>query len=326
MDSVSQLVLGAAGSVAVMGRRVPVWQAAVVGAVCGTLPDLDVFIDHGDAIRNMTLHRTESHALLYLTLISPLIAWLVAGLFRHRVRWPAWWPAIWLALITHPLLDLMTVYGTQLGLPLTDHPYAIGSIYIVDPLYTLPLLIGVALALWRRSERGLRWNRIGLTLSTLYLLWSVAIQGVAAGQIKQALVRQGIPTDKVLVTPTAFNSLVWRSVVMTPDRYGEVYWSLLSPRRPLQVVWRPRHPELFDALRGNGYAERVAWFSHGFYAMAERNGQITIADLRMGEGDDFTFTFNLGSPQQPDPQPQPQRLPSERPTLQAVFSTLSQRL
>ena len=81
MDSVSQLVLGAAVSVAVMGRRVPVWQAAVVGAVCGTLPDLDVFIDHGDAIRNMTLHRTESHALLYLTLISPLIAWLVAGLF-----------------------------------------------------------------------------------------------------------------------------------------------------------------------------------------------------------------------------------------------------
>ena len=324
MDSVSQLVLGAAVSVAVMERRVPVWQAAVVGAVCGTLPDLDVFIDHGDAIRNMTLHRTESHALLYLTLISPLIAWLVAGLFRHRVRWPAWWPAIWLALITHPLLDLMTVYGTQLGLPLTDHPYAIGSIYIVDPLYTLPLLIGVALALWRRSERGLRWNRIGLTLSTLYLLWSVAIQGVAAGQIKQALVRQGIPTDKVLVTPTAFNTLVWRSVVMTPDRYGEVYWSLLSPRRPLQVVWRPRHPELFDALRGNGYAERVAWFSHGFYAMAERNGQVTIADLRMGEGDDFTFTFNLGSPQQPDPQPQ--RLPSERPTLQAVLSTLSQRL
>ncbi len=102
MDSVSQLVLGASVSVAVMGRRVPLWQAAAVGAACGTLPDLDVFLDHGDAIRNMTLHRTESHALLYLTLISPLVAWLVAGLFRRDVKWQAWWPAIWLAFITHP--------------------------------------------------------------------------------------------------------------------------------------------------------------------------------------------------------------------------------
>ncbi len=85
MDSVSQLLLGASVSVAVMGRRVPFWQAAAVGADCGTLPDLDVFIYHSDAIRNMTLHRTESHALLWLPLASPLLAWLAAGLFRRGV-------------------------------------------------------------------------------------------------------------------------------------------------------------------------------------------------------------------------------------------------
>lgn len=324
MDSVSQFVLGASVSVAVMGRRVPLWQAAAVGAVCGTLPDLDVFLDHGDAIRNMTLHRTESHALLYLTLVSPLLAWLIAGLFRRGVTWQAWWPAIWLALITHPLLDLMTVYGTQLGLPVTDYPYAIGSIYIVDPLYTLPLVICLGVALWRRGDRGLRWNQAGLALSTLYLVWSVVIQGIACGQIKQALAEQSIPTDKVLVTPTAFNTLVWRSVVITPARYGEMYWSLLSPGRPLHITWRPRHPELFEQLKGNAYAERVAWFSHGFYAMNTRDGNITIADLRMGEGQNYIFTFNLGTPQQPEVHPQ--RLPSARSALRNSFSTLADRL
>ncbi|MGK3140907.1 metal-dependent hydrolase [Pantoea sp. C2G6] len=324
MDSVSQWVLGATVSVAVMGRRVPIWQAALVGGVCGTLPDLDVFIDHGDAIRNMTLHRTDSHALLWLTLVSPLLAWLVAGLFRPRLRWLTWWPAIWLALITHPLLDLMTVYGTQLGLPLTDHPYAIGSVYIVDPLYTLPLLMGLGVALWRRGEQGVRWSRIGLTFSTLYLVWSVVIQGVAGWQIGASLREQGIPADKVLVTPTPFNTLVWRSVIMTPDRYGEAWWSLWSPDRPLQVKWYPRHPELFDAFRGSWYAGRVAWFSHGFYAMREQDGQTTIADLRMGEGQNYTFTFGLGTPERPDAQPQ--RLPSERPSLSATFSALGDRL
>lgn len=91
MDSVSQLLLGASVGVAVMGRRVPVWQAAAVGAVCGTLPDLDVFIDHGDAIRNMTLHRTESHALFWLSLVSPLLAWLVSRLARQPQLFPRWW-------------------------------------------------------------------------------------------------------------------------------------------------------------------------------------------------------------------------------------------
>lgn len=79
MDSVSQFVLGAAVGIAVMGKRAPVWKSALAGAVCGTLPDLDVFYDHGDAISNMTMHRTETHALLYLTLISPLLAWLLAN-------------------------------------------------------------------------------------------------------------------------------------------------------------------------------------------------------------------------------------------------------
>ncbi|MBU5376806.1 MAG: metal-dependent hydrolase [Pantoea sp.] len=324
MDSVSQLLLGASVSVAAMGRRAPLWQAAAVGAVCGTLPDLDVFIDHGDAIRNMTLHRTESHALLWLTLASPLLAWLIAGLFRRGVSWQQWWLAIWLALITHPLLDLMTVYGTQLGLPLTDHPFAVGSIYIVDPLYTLPLLICLAVALRRGGASGLRWNRAGLTLSTLYLAWSVAIQGVAGWQIGHLLAQQEVSDEKVLVTPTAFNTLVWRAVIIDGDRYGEAWWSLLSPTRPLQIRWQSRHTALFAPLQGSWYAERVAWFSHGFYALREQDGQTLIADLRMGEEGSYTFTFGLGTPQ--SPAAHPERLPSARPSLGQSFKKIGERL
>ena len=65
MDSLSQIALGAAVGVAVMGRRTAVWKAAAWGAVAGTLPDLDVLIDHGDPVRNMVLHRAESHALFW---------------------------------------------------------------------------------------------------------------------------------------------------------------------------------------------------------------------------------------------------------------------
>ncbi len=324
MDSLSQLTLGASITVAVMGKRVPRWQAALVGAVVGTLPDLDVFIDHGDAIRNMTLHRTESHALILLTLVAPLLGWLIAGAMRSRQHWRVWTLATWLALVTHPLLDLTTVYGTQLGLPFTDFPYAIGSMYIIDPLYTLPLLLALIVALWRRDALGLRWNQLGLLVSTLYLGWSMVVQSEATQHIEQDLSRQTVQAQQILVTPTAFNTLVWRTVIMTPDRYGEAYWSLLSPNRPLEIRWQPRHPELFAPFKGQWHAERVAWFSHGFYAMRQQDGRTLIADLRMGEEPNYTFTFNLGSPQAPEVAPQ--REPSVRPSLSEAWRKLQERL
>lgn len=321
MDSVSQLVLGASVSMAVMGRKAPLWQSALVGAFCGTLPDLDVFLDHGDAISNMTLHRTESHALAWLTLLSPLLAWLIAGVVKQRFQWFQWWPAIWLALITHPLLDLMTVYGTQLGLPFTDFPWAIGSIYIIDPLYTLPLLICLLIALWRREPR---WSRAGLTLSSVYLLWSMAAQGIAIHQVAPQVAQRPGEKPRLLVTPTAFNTLVWRVVAVTPDRYYEGYWSLLSPRRPLQLASYPRGAQLYQQLKGDGYVERVAWFSHGFFAMTQRDGKLYISDLRMGEAPNFTFTFDLGSPQARNPHPS--RVESARPSLAQSWRQFRQRL
>ena len=66
MDSLSQIALGAAVGTAVLGRRVGA-KAAVWGAVCGTLPDLDVLISHGDPVRDFTFHRAESHALFWLS-------------------------------------------------------------------------------------------------------------------------------------------------------------------------------------------------------------------------------------------------------------------
>ncbi len=41
-------------------------KALLVGAMLGTLPDLDVFIDFGDAVRNFTYHRGFSHSLFIL--------------------------------------------------------------------------------------------------------------------------------------------------------------------------------------------------------------------------------------------------------------------
>jgi inner membrane protein len=295
MDSLTQIALGSAVGVAVMGRRTAVWKAALWGAVGGTLPDLDAFINHGNAVLNMTLHRAESHALFYLTLVAPLLAWGVSRLHGEAALFRRWWLALWLVLITHPLLDTMTVYGTQLLLPFTSHPYGVGSVFIIDPLYTVPLIVGVLAALRLRSARGLRWNGAGLLLSSLYLVWSVVAQQQATQVAKTSLQAEGITATQVLVTPAPFNTLLWRVVAMTPTQYFEGYYSLFdkSPR----ITWTAfdRGAELLRQHGADRYLSRIVAFSHGFCRVSESDGHLFITDLRMGQEPAYTFNFDLGT-------------------------------
>ncbi len=301
MDSLTQIALGAAVSVAVMRRRTAVWKAALWGAVAGTLPDLDVFIDHGDPILNMVLHRAHSHALLWLTLLALPLTAAVTRLHGEGALWRRWGLALWLALVTHPLLDTLTIYGTQLAQPFSSHPFAVGSVFIIDPLVTLPWLFGVAWALARRGQAAsLRANDVGLLLGVLYLAAGVLAQHTVRNEALLALRAQGLPqlrSEQLLVTPAGFSVLLWRVVALDGAHFLEGYRSLLDPPGPLHVDRYARGAAL-DAALGtladtNAQAARVRAFSHGFYKVDEADRLVRICDLRMGAQPHYSFCFAL---------------------------------
>jgi inner membrane protein len=327
MDSLSQLALGAAVGVAVMGRRTALWKAALWGGVCGTLPDLDAFIDHGDPVSNMTLHRADSHALFWLSLASPLLAAGIARVQGEWSQWRRWWLAVWLALVTHPLLDWMTVYGTQLARPFSTEPFAVGSIFIIDPLYTLPLLVGVLAALRRGDARGLRWNQAGLLASTAYLGWSVVAQQQVTAIAEAAARQQGLVAERMLVTPTPFNTVLWRVVVVTRDAHHEGFYSLLDAAPVIKFDRFDLGAPLHASLAGLPAYARMAWFSRGFYKLSARDGELLITDLRMGQEPNYIFSFALakavGARAEPLPVP---RSVGRRPTdIGAALSWVWQR-
>ncbi|WP_026431190.1 metal-dependent hydrolase [Paracidovorax oryzae] len=296
MDSLTQIALGSAVSLAAMGRRTAAWKAALWGAAAGTLPDLDALIDHGDPIANMVLHRADTHALLYLSLLAPLLGALAARLHGEGFQWKRWWLALWLALATHPLLDWMTVYGTQLLRPFSSYPYGVGNIFIIDPLYTVPLIVGVVAALALAGPRGLRWNTAGLWLSTAYLAWGFGVQQHVAGIARESLAAIGWPAGQVLVTPTPFNTLAWRVVAMAPGQYAEGFYALADRGRPIHFTVHDRGEALIAQFAAQPSVQRVAAFSHGFYRMREHGGHIQVTDLRMGQEPDYSFHFDLGTP------------------------------
>ena len=328
MDSLTHLALGAAIGTAVLGRRAGP-RAALWGAVCGTLPDLDVFVPYGDPVRDFTFHRASSHSLVWLTIAAPAVAWIISRVARRPgIAFRDWLALAWLALLAHPLLDAFTVYGTQLLLPFSDYPVAVGSVFIIDPLYTLPLVAGTAAAtFWRTRDpaRARRWNFAGLAASTMYLGWTAAAQTHVEGVVNRAVASSVLADRPVLVTPAPFNSLLWRVVVMDDDGYHEGYHSLLADGAPVEFERHSSEPHLLRTLQDDWNVRRLAWFSKGFYSVTEAAhdtaaaqgsastlGQvlgivdtaqasvpgttrgrrpIVMTDLRMGETPWFVFSF-----------------------------------
>ena len=259
MDSVTQLTLGAAVGEAVAGRQFG-RRAMLWGAICGTFPDLDVFISLGDAVRDFTYHRSFSHSLFVLALLTPLFVWLILklhpGTRDHRVRW-AW--LVGLVFLTHVLLDCFTVYGTQIFWPFVTTPIAWSTVFIIDPLYTLPLLVGVlAILVWRGNPaKARRLNRAGLMLSALYLAWTVAAKLEVERTARDALADLGLESASLLTTPAPFNSLLWRVLVMTDSGYLEGFRSVLDGDAPLRLTAHASDSALLRGLETDWTVDRL---------------------------------------------------------------------
>lgn len=315
MDSLSQLALGASIGIAVMGRRTAVWKAALWGGVAGTLPDLDVFVDHGDAVLNMVLHRGHSHALLWTSLAGALLGLLAAKL---HAEWPMRWHwclAMWAAMVTHPLLDAVTIYGTQLLQPFTDEAYGVGSMFIIDPMYTLPLILGIAVALGRRNHAGVRWNRGMLAFSTAYLCWSLLAQAWATNHVQYSLASQGLQPQSMLVTAAPLNTVLWRAVVVQGDHYYEGFYSLLDGDRPVRWVQHALGKDLLETHRDHPHVQRMIRFTDGLVRLRSQDGQLWLTDLRMGQEGAYAFDFELGPPLTPGQTPPPAIEHGARPPL-----------
>jgi inner membrane protein len=299
MDSVTQILLGASVSVAVMGRRTALWKSAVWGGVAGLLPDLDVLMDHGDPILNMIRHRAETHSLLLLALFALPMAWVASRIHRQPQLYSPWCWALMLALLTHPLLDLMTIYGTQVFQPFSDEAYGLGSIFIIDPVYSLALLIGLLAAFGAKTTgKALTINGWGLVLSSAYLAWSALGQAWVMHHARQSLQAQGLPSQQLLVTPAPLSTLLWRVVAMDGERFHEGFYALMDGARPVRFVAYERGAALAAQNAEHPQIQRLARFTDGFFKVADQNGRLVITDLRMGQEPAYVFSFDIGPPLQ----------------------------
>lgn len=297
MDTVTQFALGACVGVAVLGRKIGPGRAALVGGILGTLPDLDVFLAPDDPIESFVQHRGWSHSLFVHAALAPVIGEGVRLCFKalrpDRLRA---WTATFLCLSTHALLDAVTIYGTRLFWPFSTDPVSVGSIFIIDPLYSLPLLFAMIGAFFQRrwTARFGRVLAICLGLSTTYLGWTIAAQQIVADKTLKLLAAKNITPERMIATPTPFNSFLWRAIVIEGGRSYNLYLPVIggAGRATLYGYDRNLRFETCPAIAVR--AAKVAEFSRGFYRLLVQDGTVSIADLRMGLTPAYAFRFDLG--------------------------------
>lgn len=281
MDSVTQLLLGSAVAATVAPKEYRK-KAILTGAILGTLPDLDVMIRYTNEVDNFTYHRSFSHSLLILPLFSLCLLPLLRR-FYHSLSWQRLYLLIVLSLITHPLLDSLTAYGTQLFWPLAVTPTFISSILIVDPLYTLWLLMGVSMYLFSARWRWL--NITGLAISTLYLGVGMTLQGFA----KSALVTAYPHTDadKWFIGALTASPLCWRGVYKSQDSYIEAAFNVLHSDDMAVRTYDILPPTAYPT---SANFKRLQWFNPNT-VLRQRQQQLISSDLRMGEFGAYAFEF-----------------------------------
>ncbi|OIQ27575.1 MAG: metal-dependent hydrolase [Bacteroidetes bacterium MedPE-SWsnd-G2] len=300
MDSLTQIVLGAAVGEAVLGKKVGN-KALLYGAIAGTIPDLDVmFGAMTDTITAIEWHRGFSHSLLFCVLLAPILGWVVNKLERkYSLGWKPWTVLFFLGLFTHPLLDAFTTWGTQIFWPF-ENRIAFNSIFVIDPLYTVPFLIStVWLMFYKRDSKSRRQlNKAGLVISSSYLLLTLGIKTFVEHQFENRLESQNIAYTQISTRPAPFNTLLWNANVDTPNNYLIGDYALLDSQ-PIQFKSYAKQREASNSLLDFPNVQRLITISDGWYIMEQKEEQWYFNDLRFGlipkrDGTSmFSFSYEL---------------------------------
>ncbi|GLR17788.1 metal-dependent hydrolase [Portibacter lacus] len=378
MDSLTQIVLGAAVGEVVAGKKLGN-RAMLWGAVAGTIPDLDVIIGSlfMNELDSLAFHRGFMHSFTFAILFSVLISFIVHRLYSsgyyqqkgHKISamvgaglmmifmagilnalpfiitggvniivllisvvllgyffyrlWTKyymknpmenvemdvkhWYLFFFLTIVTHPILDCFTTYGTQVFQPFSDYRVAWNNISVFDPLYTAPFLILLLIAAFlKKGKKARLWFTVaGLSISSLYMMWTFWNKAEVNDVFEDSLAKEGIVYERYITTPTIANNLLWNCVAKGDEYFYTGFYSVLDKEPIVKDILKiPINKSVIKGYDGDETVLTLDWFSDGYNSyQGLDNGGIQVNDLRFGrftvdneDTDNFVFKFQL----QPD--------------------------
>ena len=307
MDSLTQIVLGAACAEAALGKKIGN-KALLFGAIGGTIPDLDVFIGnwiYGNKIDAMLFHRGFMHSMTFAILAAFLLGLLVYKLYdtgkrKDTTTQKDWTWLFFLSIFTHPILDCFTGYGTQLFLPFSDYRVAFSNISVADPTYTVPFLLCLIVMMFfnRKNPTRKLWLKLGLGISSVYMLFTIGNKFYINSVFEKSLAEQGIEYQRYNTEPSILNNILWFGIAETDTEYHVAFYSLFDTKNVF-TDWETIKKTHDLIPKSNLDLAKLAWFSNDYYNLSKNeDGSFIYSDLRYpsidtGNGKSAVFSFKI---------------------------------
>ncbi|HHS95059.1 MAG TPA: metal-dependent hydrolase, partial [Phaeodactylibacter sp.] len=221
-----------------------------------------------------------------------------------QATWKDWyWLFLW-AIVTHPILDCFTTYGTQILLPFSDYRVAFNVVSVVDPLYTLPFLILLLVASRMKQGGPSRHlvNWAGLIISSLYLLFCFYHKSQVNKIFEQSLADNNISYSRYMTSPLIFNNVLWAGLAEGDTAFYHAYYSFMDEDdRMSEYNLFPKKHYLLAPYEEDNTIKTLRWFSNDYYTVLRRpDGNLQFNDVRFGifgdklrKSTDYVFKFVL---------------------------------
>ena len=278
MDPLSQGTVGAAFAQSTANKN-NIFKISIIGFLAGLAPDLDVLIrSSNDPILFLEYHRQFTHSLFFIPFGSLIIALLIFPLLKRSMGFKTVYLASLLGYATHGLLDACTSYGTQLFWPFSNERVTWNNISIIDPLFTIPIVIFVGTAIKTRKRL---FSFFAIGWAAFYLsLGFVQYERTLSVAIELAHSR-GHNAERLTLKPSFGNLILWKSIYQHEEKFyvdaiRTVRSSTWCSGENIRMFDYQQHlPDLDEDSQQKKDIERFRWFSQDYLGFDEEKNLVT---------------------------------------------------
>ena len=278
MDPLSQGTVGAAFAQSTANKN-NIFKIGIIGFLAGLAPDLDVLIrSSNDPILFLEYHRQFTHSLFFIPFGSLIVALLLFPLVKRSMGFKTVYLASLLGYATHGLLDACTSYGTQLFWPFSNERVTWNNISIIDPLFTIPVLIFVGTAIKTRKRL---FSFFAIGWAAFYLsLGFVQYERTLSVAIELAHSR-GHNAERLTLKPSFGNLILWKSIYQHEEKFyvdaiRTVRSSTWCSGENIRMFDYQQHlPNLDEDSQQKKDIERFRWFSQDYLGFDEEKNLVT---------------------------------------------------